>query len=115
MSTTDRIWRTTCTGCGEDVLHARVKDEVVLLDVREVLRQQPCPSCKAARSSKPRTGCWECGGTQTIGEPLPERAVALTMKDVAGWLHGEPMTGWAVHRLHECAGAAVLTEGSWAA
>lgn len=99
------IKRGAC-GCGEAVVVARLNGErAVVLDAREVLPPSPCPLCRAlrSRSLEPGAFCWRCGGTEVVGDPLPEPGVAVGPEGGARVYDGSRRVGEAVHRIHDCA------------
>lgn len=95
------VTRVVC-GCGEAVLLVRLGGSIILVDAEEVVPVQECPLCRAikTRGQQPGAWCWRCGGTQSIGEPLPEPSVALSADGDARAYAGARVPGEAVHRLH---------------
>lgn len=95
------VVRVSC-GCGTPILIVRLGGALILVDAEEVVPVQDCPLCRQikTRGQNPGNWCWRCSGTQVIGEPLPEPAVALSADGVARAYVGSRLPGEAVHRLH---------------
>lgn len=94
-----------CRACGAPVLVVRCGQETVLLEPAEVLEGPiPCPRCLPVAQRGDRPGrCVTCGGSRTIGGPLPAWGVAVDEHDQARAFAGRRLQGEAVHLLHECA------------
>lgn len=76
----------------------------VVVELAEVLPEHRCPQCEqVANRGHRRSQCPRCGGSRTLGEPLPIIGVAVDEFGRARRYRRRLREGEAAHRLHTCA------------
>lgn len=104
------VARTTCDGCGEEVLVVELACTVAVIERTEVMPPGPCPRCAVVegRGDRPSGGCSMCGGTRRVGQRLPHGHAVRLAEDGRARPHYPDRgrnRGEAVHRYHQCQGA----------